>query len=753
MPKDSLKSPELYVNRELSWLEFNQRVLEEGLSTDLPPLERLKFLSIVSSNLDEFYLVRVAGLMQQKAAKVRRRDPSGMTPAEQLTAVSRRVQRMYAQQAEGIRNVLAALAAEGLVVWRRPDWTPEQQQFLRAYFTREILPLLTPLSMEDLDPRPLLPSLQICVAAVVSGESPGKDEKSRIKSRGSKVEGRRSKVEQAGPSSAPTFSNLQSPIPNPSATGAENGPAHAEKFVVVPIPTQLPRWITLPSEEGLHLAWTEEAIAANLSALFPGSEVQATAVFRIARDADVVLDDEEVEDLLRAMEKVVQSRRRRAAVRLTLSQDPDPRIRCWLVDWLKLDEENVFEVEALAAGLLMDLALRSGFDNLKIKDWPPQTPRDLLGADDLWAAVQDHDVLLFHPYESFDPVVRLVEQAAADPQVLAIKQTLYRTSGDSPVVQALGRAAQNGKEVTVLVELKARFDESRNIQWARRLEDAGVHVIYGVAGLKTHAKALLIVRREAQRLERYVHLATGNYNDRTARLYSDIGLLTCDKDLASDVAAFFNLLTGYSEPVGWSKIRIAPSGLKEEFINLIEREIQVSTADRPGLIMAKINSLQDPDIVRALYRASRAGVKIRLNVRGICCLRPGVPGVSEHIEVRSIVDRFLEHARVYYFRNGGHEEVYLSSADWMRRNLKRRLEILFPVVDRRLRQRLIGILETCFADNQQAWRLNTDGTYDRVARRGSKIRAQQQFYQEAVHAARQFAHATPQFRPLTRAKN
>jgi polyphosphate kinase len=734
MPKNPLKSPELYLNRELSWLEFNERVMQEGLSGDLPLLERLKFLAIVGSNLDEFFLVRVAGLMQQKAAGVRRRDPSGMTPAEGLTAVSSRVRRMYARQVEGLREVFAALAAEGLVVWRRADWEPEQQRFLKAHFAREILPLLTPLAMADLDPRPLLPSLQMCVAALVSpplppAESRGEGKASSGERHTSSVERQAVSVERAGPSPAP-----------------------AEKIVVVPIPTQLPRLITLPAEEGLHLAWTEETIAANLPALFPGCEVQATAVFRITRDADITLDDEEVEDLLRAMEKVVLSRRRRAAVRLTISQNPDPRIKRWLVDWLKLDEENVFELETLGAGALMELATRSGFDHLKVKDWPPQTPRDLLGTDDLWAAIQDHDVLLFHPYESFDPVVRLVVQAAEDPQVLAIKQTLYRTSGDSPIVQALGRAAQNGKEVTALVELKARFDESRNIQWARRLEDAGVHVIYGMVGFKTHAKALLIVRRESQRLQRYVHLATGNYNDRTARLYSDVGLLSCDQDLASDVAAFFNLLTGYSEPVGWSKLSIAPTGLKQEFIDLIEREIQVSTPDRPGLIMAKINSLQDPEVVRGLYQASRAGVKIRLNVRGICCLRPGMPGVSESIEVRSIVDRFLEHARIFYFRNGGHEEVYLSSADWMRRNLTQRLEILFPIIDPRLRQRLIGMLHTFFADNQKAWRLNADGTYERVARDSPKIRAQQQFYQEAVHAAREFSHTAPQFQPLMRAK-
>ena len=376
----------------------------------------------------------------------------------------------------------------------------------------------------------------------------------------------------------------------------------------------------------------------------------------------------------------------------------------------------------------------------------------MIGSDDIWEAVQDHDVLLTHPYESFDPVVKLVEQAADDPQVLAIKQTLYRTSGDSPIVRALARAAKNGKEVTALVELKARFDEWRNVNWARRLEDAGVHVIYGIAGYKTHAKALFIVRRQAQRLQRYVHLATGNYNDRTARQYCDIGLLTCDREIVADVAALFNMLTGFSEAVGWAKLTVAPIGLRQKFLDLIDREITASTPDRPGLIMAKTNSLEDREICRALYRASQAGVKVLLNVRGICCLRPGLAGVSENIEVRSIIDRFLEHARVFYFRNGGHEEVYLSSADWMQRNLSKRVELLFPVIDPNHRRRLIGMLETCFADNVKSWRLLGEGTYRRVARKGPRVRAQQVFYKEAVDVARNAIHAMPRFRPLTRPK-
>jgi len=705
MSKDPLKSPDLYINRELSWLEFNHRVLQEGISKKLPLLERLKFLAIVGSNLDEFFLVRVAWLMHCRSGKIQRRDLSGMMPDELLVVVNQRIQRMVDQQCAGIHEVFASLAEHGLHVWGRDRWTDEHRQFLQAYFAREIQPILTPLAIQDLTPSPLLPNLQLHVAALLAqpeSEEPPDD-----------------------------------------------------RVVVVPVPSQLARWVSLPSEQDQHLARVDDVIAANVEALFPGSEVLATAAFRITRDADVVLDDdEEIDDLLHAMEEVVLSRRRRIPVRLTVSAHPDPRLKTWLTSWLELGEDEVYEVDGpQEASTLMELVGRSGFDDLKIDDWPPQVPRDLVGEDDLWQAIQDHDVLLHHPYESFDPVVTLLEQAAEDPRVLAIKQTLYRTSGDSPIIRALARAAQNGKEVTALVELKARFDEWRNINWARRLEDAGVHVIYGVAGFKTHAKALLIVRRDARRIQRFVHLATGNYNDRTARIYSDIGLLTCDREIASDVAAFFNLLTGYSETVGWSKLAMAPIGLRQKIVDLIEREIQVSTPDRPGLIMAKINSLQDPEICHALYHASQSGVKILLNVRGICCLRPGIDGVSENIEVHSIVDRFLEHARLFYFHNGGHEEVYLSSADWMQRNLSKRLELLFPVIDPNHRRRLIDMLRTYFADNVKSWRLLSDGTYKRVARKGSRVRAQQQFYKDAVEAVDSAAHATSRFRPLTRPKN
>ena len=698
MPSHDLSAPELYLNRELSWLAFNDRVLQEGLSDAHPLLERLKFLAIVSSNLDEFFMVRVAGLMHQRAARLRRRDPSGLTAGQQLEQIGHRIQGMVADQTVGIARVLEQLRAQGLSILDPGEWTPTQRAFLREHFTTDILPVLTPLAVQTLEPAPILPGLQLHHAIVLA--APDKDPPWRI--------------------------------------------------VVVPQPTAWSRFLSVPAEVGVRLVRLEDVIAACFDLLFPGSVILGKGLFRVTRDADVDVHDDEGGDLLHAVEDAVLARRRRAAVRLELAADADPRVRRWLPDWLKLQEESVYEIGGmLDATALFEIANRRGYEGLRFADWPPQSPRDLLGVEDLWAALQDHDVLLFHPYERFDPLVQLLEQAAEDTGVLAIKQTLYRTSGDSPIIKALESAGRNGKQVTVLVELKARFDEARNVAWARRLEDAGCHVIYGVAGVKTHAKALLIVRREADRIRRYVHLSTGNYNDRTARLYSDIGLLTCQRDLTADVAAFFNLLTGASDATGWSAITIAPTDLRHHLIELIEREAQASSSDHPGLIMAKTNSLQDPDICKALYRASRAGVTIRLNVRGICCLRPGVPKVSERIEVRSIVDRFLEHARIFYFGNGGHEEVFLSSADWMTRNLDRRLEILFPVTAPALVRRLVEILETCFADNVQARRLLSDGTYERVERKGEALRAQETFYLEAVKAARASRTQPARFRPLT----
>jgi polyphosphate kinase len=611
-----------------------------------------------------------------------------------LKAVGERVHRLVHEQCEAVAVALGQLAEAGIKIATATQWTDQQRQFLHAFFSKEVLPVLTPLAVQDLHPAPRLPGLQWHLAVLLKNS------------------------------------------------------AGDEKIAVTPMPQQISRWVPLPGEE-VVLARLDEVIAACVGVLFPSTEILATALFRITRDADVAIERDETDDMLEAVERAVLTRQRRPPVRLQITPGADRRIRAWLDEQVKLQADEVYETDAfLDAAALMELANWPGFETLKNVEWQPQPPRDLLGSDDLFEAVADHDVLLFHPYETFDPVVRLVEQVADDPGVLAIKQTLYRTSGNSPIVRALGRAAQNGKEVTVLVELRARFDEARNIVWARRLEDLGAHVIYGIAGYKTHAKALLIVRRQSGRIQRYVHLATGNYNDRTAKLYSDFGLMTCDRDIANDVAAFFNLLTGMSETVGWSKLAIAPTGLQRKFIDLIEREIQVSTPDRPGLIMAKVNSLEDPVICQALYRASQAGVKIMLNIRGLCVLRPGVEGISENIEVRSIVDRYLEHSRVFYFRNGGHEEVYLASADWMRRNLLKRLEIMFPILNPIFKKRLIEVLNTYFADNVKARRLLSDGTYALVERDGPRVRAQAKFHKDAVDAVHLAEQTALQFRPL-----
>lgn len=697
--KNDVESSDLLLNRELSWLEFNGRVLQQGKCEELPLMERLKFLSIVSSNLDEFFMIRVADLHKQKVAGVRKRDASGLTVSQQLSLIADRVGEMVAQQTAAVEEVLGQLAGRGLSLVRRADWVPRQREFLARFFSTEVLPVLTPMAVEEIQPCPLLSGLQLFVAFLVGGSQ-----------------------------------------------GREPTP----KLVVVPVPGVFPRFVNIPWDKGTYVAPLEEILLDNAGALSGGRQLLASAVFRITRDGDVTVQDARDEDLLDTIQDAVIARKRRDAVRLEISARPDPHIMKWLTTSLALRPEQTYEIDGLLdAKALVQMLVIPSAQTLSAPDWPPQTPRDLVGTEDLWSAIQDRDVLLFHPYETFDPVVEMVSLAAQDPQVLAIKQTLYRPSAESPIVQSLARAAENGKEVTVLVELRARFDEAKNVIWARRLEDAGCHVIYGIAGFKTHAKALLVIRREAGRIRRYAHLATGNYNEKTARQYTDLGLMTCDEELASDVAAFFNLLTGLSETVEWRQLAIAPTDLRRRFEELIEREIQVSTPDRPGLIMAKLNALEDKGICKALCKASQAGVKIFLTVRGICCLRPGVKGVSETIHVRSIVDRFLEHSRIYYFANGGHEEVYLASADWMKRNLDRRLEILFPARDARIRQRLIEMLGVYFEDNVKAWELLPDGKYRPVPRKGRLVRAQEKFYEDIVAALRSAEQAGYRFRPLT----
>ena len=737
MNKRAKKADNLFINRELSWLEFNERVLREGLSDELPLLERIKFLAITSSNLDESFMIRVAGLMQQRAAKLRVRDPSGMTPTQQLKAYSQRAHKMIEDQTAGIAEAMRQLEKKRIHVLESSDWTPEQQGYLRSYFSREILPILTPLAVEQLSPCPLLPNLRLHIGAVLQAET--------------KTDELESELPQLVPqASSPKKSNPQKTAKKKSSKSTKTEEPF-EQIAVVPVPNMFQRFLSIKDEDRLTLVRLEEVIRTNLDLLFPGYRVLATTVFRLTRDANVAVESDEARDLLAEIEEAIRQRQRRQVVRLEIAAKPDTRIKQWLQNEYTLKTDDIYEIDGmLDPTALWEIANLSGFEHLKSPEWLPYPPRDLIDSEDIWQTLREHDVMLSHPYETFDPVVQLVEQAAADPEVLSIKQTLYRTSGDSPIVRSLGEAARNGKEVTVLVELKARFDEARNVNWARRLEDAGCHVIYGIAGYKTHSKALLIVRREARRIRRYAHLATGNYNDKTARIYSDLGLMTTDPDITADVASFFNVLTGYSEMVGWSKLAVAPTGLRQRLLDLIDREIRVSTPDEPGLIMAKMNSLEDPEMCEAIARASQAGVRVMLNVRGICCLRPGIQGVTDNVEVTSIVDRFLEHARIFYFRNGGHEETYMASADWMRRNLSERFELMFPVSDPKLRRRLIDMLKIYFNDNVKAAQLLPDGTYEKVQRRGRKTRAQEILYQKVVEAARVADQSAHQFRPLTR---
>jgi polyphosphate kinase len=702
MTKINLDSPDYYINRELSWLEFNERLLQEGLDESLPLLERLKFMSIFSSNLDEFFMIRAAGLKHILASALSRSE-SQAGVGLLLEKIGRRVHRMVADHTTGLTRLLAACADHGLTIATLNQWSTEESEFSTLFFKTQVQPLLTPLAVATLDPFPTLPGLSLNVAILLKSAEP----------------------------------------------------AASQQVAVIPVPASLGRFIPVQSQRRHErFILLEEVIADNAARLFPGYNVVAKCVFRITRDADIAVESDDAADILDILQQAVKTRKRRAAVRLELSSGAHPFLRNWLIDWLDLTEADVYEITGLLdACALMEMTSLEGFDKLRYAAWPQQQPIDLIGYDDVFAAVRDHDVLLVHPYESFEPVINMIDKAADDDDVLAIKQTLYRTSGTSPIIKALSRAAERGKHVTVLVELKARFDEARNVVWARQLEDAGCHVIYGISGLKTHAKMLLIIRREYSGIRRYVHLSTGNYNEKTAALYSDVGLLTSDPDFGKDASAFFNLLTGYSQPVGWSKLTVAPLGLKTAFLDLIEREIKAATPDQPGLIMAKVNSLQDSDVCKALYKAGAAGIQVLLNVRGICTLKPGIVEVSENIRVVSIIDRYLEHARIFYFRNGGHEEVYLSSADWMERNLTKRIEVLFPVVSPILRQRLIGMLKTYLADNAKAWQLNPNGLYDRVKKSRPVVRAQETIYNEICRAVKDASQPSEMLRPLLSPKN
>jgi polyphosphate kinase len=696
-PANALEDPALYLNRELSWLEFNRRVLEEAQDPGVPMLERLKFLAIFGANLDEFFMVRVGGLQQKVQAGIAYGSGADRMPVKvQLERIAETARQQVAGQ-YGCLNaeVLPALEREGIIIRGLKDLTEADKLFLGEVFHRQIFPVLTPLAIDPGHPFPHLLNKSLNLAVLLQR------------------------------------------------------PALAEKlFAVVQAPAVLPRFVQLPSEKGHVFAPLETVIHMHLPVLFAGMTLEHATVFRVTRDSDFEIDDEEVEDLLKAIEEEVRKRRRGAAVRLELDADAPPEIEQFLTSALDIDSVDVYRLPGLLdlTGLFQIYSL-PGYPHLRDPQFVAQPVPELAQATNIWSAIRARDILVHHPYESFGHVMDFIEAAANDDRVLAIKQTLYRTSSDSPIVRALQRAADKGKQVTAVIELKARLDEERNIVWARELEKAGVHVVFGFVGLKTHCKVALVVRREDDGIRRYVHLSTGNYNPQTARIYTDLGYFTCNPDFCEDASALFNYLTGYSELPQWRKLIVAPSRMQAFMIEKIEREIVIQGKGREGRIIAKINGVLEPAIVQALYRASQAGVRVDIICRGICALRPGLAGVSETIRVTSIVDRFLEHSRIFFFGNGGDPQVYIGSADWMDRNLSRRVEIVFPIEVPELKHRLINeILATSMADNVKARALLPDGSYLRIQPKDGMpaVRSQQRFLEIAAqNATRRLADVPP----------
>jgi polyphosphate kinase len=687
-PAPALDDPALYFNRELSWLEFNRRVLEEARDPHVPLLERLKFLAIFGSNLDEFFMVRVGGLQQKVHAGIAVGSGADrMPPREQLERIRTAVVQMIAEAHQCLaQDLLPALEREGIVLRSLTQLTDADRKHIAEMFRREVFPVLTPLAIDPGHPFPHLLNKSLNLAVVL------------------------------------------------------RRPNHSEPlFAVVQVPSVLSRFVALPSGTGHAFVPLETVIRIHLPEVFPGMELVLATVFRVTRDSEYEIDDDEVEDLLKAIEEEVRKRRRGDAVRLELEADCPPEVEQFLMEALDLDPPDLFHIPGLLdlTGLFQIHGL-PGYATLRDPPFVPQTVPEFQNANNLFAAVRGRDILVHHPYESFGHVIDFVETAAVDERVLAIKLTLYRTSSDSPVVRALQRAADNGKQVTAVIELKARMDEERNILWARELEKAGVHVVFGFVGLKTHCKVALVVRREDDGIRRYVHLATGNYNPQTARLYTDLGYFTCNPDFCEDASALFNYLTGYTELPQWRKLIVAPSRMQTFMIEKVEQEAKNQQEGKPARVIAKINGLLEPTVVRALYRASQAGVRIDLVCRGICALRPQLPGVSEHIRVVSIVDRFLEHSRIFYFDNAGDPQVYIGSADWMDRNLSRRVEVVFPIEPPELKQRVIReILATSLADNVKARELLPDGSYRRVQPEPGQplVRSQERFLEIAAQNA------------------
>ncbi|MBQ7506503.1 MAG: RNA degradosome polyphosphate kinase [Lachnospiraceae bacterium] len=683
-----------YENRELSWLKFDQRVLAEAKDKSIPLLERLKFISITSSNLDEFFMVRVASLRDQISADYKGVDIAGMTAAEQLERISQDTRDLVQSQYTAYnRSLVPLMAQKGIrVIDRYEDLTESQARFADRYFDENVYPVLTPMAVDASRPFPLIRNRTLNIV-------------SRLK----KKKGAKLKI---------------------------SGEKDAE-YATVQVPSVLPRLVQIPGEEEGERAvflLLEQVIEGNIAKLYLNYDVEASHPYRIMRNADLSIDEDDAEDLLKEIQKQLKMRQWGEVIRLEVEDSIDKKLLKFLREQLDVrDDEAVYRINGpIDLTFLMKLYGLKGYDEDRYAPYVPVQVPEIPAGGDIFAAIRKGDIFLHHPYQTFDPVVEFIHRSAIDPNVLAIKQTLYRVSGNSPIIASLALAAENGKQVTVLVELKARFDEENNIGWAKMLEKAGCHVIYGLVGLKTHSKIALVVRREEEGIRRYVHLGTGNYNDSTARLYTDCGIFTCSEDMGEDATAVFNMLSGYSEPASWNRLAVAPLWLRNTFLSLIRRERDFAANGKEGRIVAKMNSLCDKEIIEALYEASNAGVEIDLIVRGICCLKTGIPGVSENIRVRSIVGNFLEHSRIFYFLNNGDEEIYMGSSDWMPRNLDRRVEIIFPVLEDSLKEKAKHILKVELEDNVKANVLQSDGTYHKVDRRGKqKLNSQEVFCHEA----------------------
>ena len=669
LPPTLFLSSKLLFNREGSWLEFNRRVLAEALDKSQPLLERVKFMSIFSTNLDEFFMIRVSGLKEQVEEGVTELSLDGLTPAAQLKLINERLRPMLAEQVRCLKEeLLIELASKAIVLSPYRTLSDRERRSLNTYFMENVFPVLTPQAVDPSHPFPYISNLSLNLGVMIE--------------------------------------------PNNSGGSATNG--SEPRFARVKVPPLVGRIVPV-SDSTTEFVLLEELIAANIEVLFPGMRATEMHPFRVTRDADIEIREDEANDLLQAIERELRKRRFGTAVRLEVAASMPGEMVRYLASSLRLNADDVYTIDGPLN--IPDLMALYKVDQPALKDKPfvPSVPPTLRTGESIFDVIKRHDVLLHHPYNSFSSVVDFIKTAAIDPQVQAIKMTLYRTGADSPVVQALMHASEKGKQVAVLVELKARFDEESNIEWARRLERAGVHVVYGLLGLKTHCKLALVVRREADALRRYIHVGTGNYNPTTARIYTDLGLFTADQNFGADATELFNYLTGFSQQTEYRRLLVAPVNLRERVTALIEREMEHHKNGRPARIIAKINSLTDTKLIRELYEASQAGLPIDLIVRGVCTLRPGVPGLSESITVRSIVGRFLEHSRVFYFLNGGEEAVYIGSADWMQRNLDRRVELLAPIGDPRLKQHLKeDVLDVCLRDNVKARRLLPDGSYERV---------------------------------------